>query len=146
MSIVDELRAESNKLTASAEEVKKEIIEYFRQYIRSKEFEDYIRRNADKQNKKFSVSVEWWEYIAGCSETHWRVGNKKWKLNDDEDYDKRYNKKYKGVDMSKISDELGADIYYMIEDEMKAMGFTWLCSNDRSGRLHFYHKEQVYTW
>jgi septum formation topological specificity factor MinE len=146
MSIVDELRAESDKLTATTEKIKKEILEYFRKYIGSEEFVNYIRRNADMQKKRLSVEVEWWEYVPGCTETHWRVGNKDWKLNKDEDYDKRYNMKYKGIDMHKIQNELGSEIYYMVEDEMKKLGFYWVSTVNKSGQLNLYRKEQVYTW
>ena len=121
-----------------------EIKDVFNKYLHSEKFENYIKSYGDMQKRRIKITVEYWQYTAGCSATSFSVGAGHFYIN--KDNENSYNTKYKGVDVSKCQLEIGAMLYYLVRDVMDELGFTYEGTEDKMCWLKYYDKELTYSW
>ena len=144
MTLIDKLNEKSNSVESNQKEVIKEIKEYFNNIFQSKKFEDYIEKWADINKKQMSFTVEFWKHQDGCGNTYFRVGGFKWEL--EKDYYHRYNTQYKEVDLVDIQNKVCEELYYLLSDKMRELGFTHLSTVNEENCFPWYDKKVTYRW
>ena len=106
-------------------EVANEIINYFRDVLKSEKFELELKNElirAIKDNRTtYNTWVEFWNYSSGCSDTHFSVFRFWWTNKENSGYQSR---RYKGVDLYDISRDVIDSLLRMYMTKLSSLGLS----------------------
>ena len=99
MKFAEKLAAMSNDQATKEETVIKEIVNFFAEKFESGEMMNALEKNLREKEiclRKKNITLEFWRYTPGCSETYFGLLGKKWSPEDDHGYE------HKGVNLVNI--------------------------------------------
>lgn len=147
MSLITELREKS----ANAEVIKREVIAEiktaFDKYLNSDRLEEYLRKcigTTEIKERKVFMMVKFWAYHSGCSTTHFHCGGCVW--HNPENRDGWESRRYKGVDLQTISDEVCNYLSSRLTSRMNDLGFYLVSKKDDKGNLNYYNTLFYFGW
>ena len=147
MNLITELRTKSTNVECIKNEVIAEIKTYFDTYLNSDGLEDYLRRSINDSEikaRKTLLIVEFWEYISGCSTTHFACAGKWWyNPENKEGYD---SWKYKGIELRTIDKEIGNYLSTRLVSRMNELGFYLVSKEDQKSRFGYYETHFYFGW
>ena len=120
MKLAEKLAAMSNEQATKEEVVTNEIVNFFAQKFANGEMMDAFEkslREEDICSRKKNIELEYWEYIPGCSETHFGLLGKKWKPETDHLY------VHKGVNLKNIYKDVLREIAELTKENFEEEGF-----------------------
>ena len=120
MKLAEKLAAMSNEQATKEEVVTNEIVNFFAQKFANGEMITALEnslREEDICSRKKSIELEYWEYIPGCSETHFGLLGKKWKPETDHLY------VHKGVNLKNIYKDVLCEIAELTKENFEEEGF-----------------------
>ena len=120
MKLAEKLAAMSNEQATKEEVVTNEIVNFFAEKFANGEMMDAFEkslREEDICSRKKSIELEYWEYIPGCSETHFGLLGKKWKPETDHLY------VHKGVNLKNIYKDVLCEIAELTKENFEEEGF-----------------------
>ena len=147
MSLINELREKS----ANAESIKREVIAEikasFDTYLNSDRLENYLRKrigSSEIKERKVMLWVKFWAYHSGCSTTQFYCGGCVWYNPENrDDYESR---RYKGVELQTISDEICSYLSARLMNRMNELGFYLVSKQEDRGRLSYYNTNYYFGW
>ena len=138
MSILERLKENSDQVQNNEEEVINEIVEYFRNYLNSEQFEQWLERACTDKNiaskREFTMNVEFWGYQSGCSGTQFEVAWHSWKS---EPYYGYESYTYKGVNLNNIQRTVGDRLLNLLTEKMREIGFKYVARYNESWLKYF---------
>ena len=94
--------------------------------------------------RKYTYQVNFWNYTDGCPDTYFTAGAyKRWKH--PEGAIKWESRRYKGVELYDIQNDVGPKLLYMTVDAFEALGFRVTIS-DNTSWLKYYDKHVTISW
>ena len=132
--LLEELKLEKEKMENKNQYVIDKIVSYFKEEIKSKKFEDYLKEkilDGIKDNEKSVwTEVELWDWHDGCSNTYFRIGNCEWKSED--------NRYYNDIRLSTIREEVVHQLLIIATTYLDEQGLSYWVEDER-GRLDYPH-------
>lgn len=136
MKLAEKLAAMSDDQATKEEIVTNEIVNFFAEKFESGEMMDAFEkslREEDICSRKKSIELEYWEYIPGCSETHFGLLGKKWKPETDHLY------VHKGVNLKNIYKDVLREIAELARENFEKEGFEIeVRPNEKNKRFETY--------
>ena len=120
MKLAEKLAAMSDNQATKEETVINEIVNFFAEKFASGEMMNALEKNLREQDicsRKKNIELEYWEYIPGCSETHFGLLGKKWKPETDHLY------VHKGVNLKNIYKNVLLAIAELARENFEKEGF-----------------------
>ena len=120
MKLAEKLAQMSNEQATKEEEVTNEIVNFFAEKFASGEMMDALEKNLREEeiySRKKNITLEFWRYIPGCSETYFGLLGKKWSPEDDRDY------RHKGVNLANIYKNVLLAIAELARENFEKEGF-----------------------
>lgn len=120
MKLAEKLAAMSNEQATKEEAVTNEIVNFFAEKFESGEMMDAFEKSIWKEDicsRKKSLSLDFWTYIPGCSETYFGLLGKEWKPEDGRNYE------HKGVNLKKIYKDVLCEIAELAREKFEEEGF-----------------------
>lgn len=120
MKLAEKLAAISNQQATKEEVVTNEIVNFFVEKFESGEMMDAFEKSLRKQEiclRKKSIYLEFWTYIPGCGETYFGLLGKRWKPENDHDYE------HKGVNLKNIYKYVLLAIAELARENFEKEGF-----------------------
>ena len=120
MKFAEKLAAMSDEQATKEEVVTNEIVNFFAEKFESGEMMDAFEKCLWKEDicsRKKSLSLDFWTYIPGCSETYFGLLGKKWSPEDNRGY------KHKGVDLESIYQNVLLAIAELARENFEKEGF-----------------------
>ena len=120
MKLAEKLAAMSNEQTTKEEVVTNEIVNFFVEKFETGEMMNAFEKRLGKQDicsRKKNITLEFWKYIPGCSETYFGLLGKKWSPEDDRDY------RHKGVNLANIYKNVLLAIAELARENFEKEGF-----------------------
>lgn len=145
MSFIEELREKSNIANDIKGQVIEEIKAYFDEYLKGNQLENDLRitiTEEDIEERKSCLKVAFWEHCFSYSGTHFMCGKKFWCIPKTENS----NYSYKGVELSKIQNDICGYISLQLELKLQELGFTVLKGEMVENRWHNYKKIIYFGW
>lgn len=136
MKLAEKLAATSDSQQTNEEAVAREIINFFAEKFENgemmKTFEKSLRKQEIHSRKK-SLSLDFWTYIPGCSETYFGLLGKEWKP------EKVYSYEHKGVDLKNIYKDVLLKIAELARENFEKEGFkVRIFPNNNNKRFETY--------
>lgn len=149
MNLAEKLAAKSDDLLATQNKIVKEIVDYFNDYLTNGDFEKRIERWVmtceDSINTRSStITVSFWRYADGCSDTYFSIGGKKW--NNPESPHKYDSARYLGVCLQDIQNKVCDLLLVMTKNRLMDLGFNIKGVIDKESWLHYYDKQIQFSW
>ena len=136
MKFAEKLAAMSNDQATKEETVIKEIVNFFVEKFETGEMMDAFEKSLGKQEiclRKRSLSLDFWTYIPGCSETYFGLLGKEWKPEDGCSYE------YKKVNLKNIYKDVLLKIAELARENFEKEGFeVEVRPNERNKRYETY--------
>lgn len=145
MSIIDNLTNEATKINASEDEVVNEIIEFFRNKLNDESYEARLQEFFYEENikaRRKELTVEFWDYNSGCSDTHFYVTGIRWNNPVATGWESR---RYKNICLRDIQRKVGPKLLTMFKNKLEEFGFT-VHSYSNESWLQYYKQKIVVTW
>lgn len=120
MKLAEKLAAISDSQQTNEEAVVREIINFFAEKFENGEMMETFEKSLGKQeihSRKKSLSLDFWTYIPGCSETYFGLLGKEWKP------EKGYRYEYKGVNLKNIYKDVLLKIAELARENFEKEGF-----------------------
>ena len=120
MKLAEKLAAMSDEQETKEEIVTNEIVNFFVEKFASGEMMDAFEKSLGKQEiclRKRSLSLDFWTYIPGCSETYFGLLGKKWKP------EGSYNYEHNGVNLKNIYKDVLLEIAELARENFEREGF-----------------------
>lgn len=133
MKLAEKLAAMSNEQATKEEEVTNEIVNFFAEKFASGEMMDAFEkslREKEIHSRKKDIDLEFWVYIAGCSETYFGLLGKKWSPEDNRDYE------HKGVNLKNIYKNVLLAIAELARENFEKEGFEFKLLPDDRNKLY----------
>ena len=136
MKLAEKLAAMSDEQETKEEIVTNEIVNFFVEKFETGEmmeaFEKSIQ-NQDVCSRKKNLYLEFWTYIPGCGETYFGLLDKKWKPENDHDYE------HKGVNLKNIYKDVLCEIAELTKENFEEEGFeVKIRPNEKNKRFDAY--------
>ena len=136
MKLAEKLAAMSDEQETKEEIVTNEIVNFFVEKFETGEMMDAFEKSLGKQEiclRKRSLSLDFWTYIPGCSETYFGLLGKEWKPEDDHGYE------HKGVNLKNIYKDVLLKIAELARENFEKEGFeVEVRPNERNKRYETY--------
>ena len=136
MKLAEKLAAMSNEQATKEEIVTNEIVNFFAEKFASGEMMDAFEKRLGKQEiclRKTSISLDFWTYIPGCSETYFGLLGKEWKPENDHGYE------HKGVNLKNIYKDVLCEIAELTKENFEEEGFkVEVRPNEKNKRFETY--------
>lgn len=146
MNLLNKLQAESNKMANTKEEIVTEIKDSFSKYLNEK-LENFLERNINdkaKQERKYKLTYDFWEYVPGCTKTRFYIAGWEWCNKEVPDYSVEQDY-YKGFRLHDIQDIIIEQLIPILINFLKVNGFH--CENYRErDRFNNIKGEVVISW
>ena len=120
MKLAEKLAAMSDGQATKEEAVINEIVNFFAEKFESGEMMDAFEKSIWKEDicsRKKSLSLDFWTYIPGCSETYFGLLGKEWKPEDGCSY------QHKGVNLKNIYKGVLCEIVELARENFEKEGF-----------------------
>ena len=120
MKLAEKLATMSNEQATKEEVVTNEIVNFFAEKFANGEMMDALEKNLREKeiySRKKNITLEFWKYIPGCSETYFGLLGKKWRPEDDRDY------RHKGVNLVNIYKNVLLAIAELARENFEKEGF-----------------------
>ena len=120
MKLAEKLAQMSNEQATKEEAVTNEIVNFFAEKFASGEMMDALEKNLREEeiySRKKNITLEFWKYIPGCSETYFGLLGKKWSPEDDRGYE------HKGVNLKNIYKDVLCEIAELTKENFEEEGF-----------------------
>ena len=147
MSLINELREQSNIVENKRAEVIAEIKASFDRILNSERFEEHLKRYIDASDikaRKTFMNVEFWEYHEGCSTTSFRCGGITWY--NPENKEGWESHRYKGIELCSINKEVCSYLTSRLMNRMNELGFYLVSKEDKKSRFDYYHTNFYFGW
>ena len=147
MSLINELREQSNIAENKRAEVVAEIKASFDKILNSERFEEHLKRYIDASDikaRKTFMNVEFWEYHEGCSTTSFRCGGITWY--NPENKEGWESHRYKGIELCSINKEVCSYLTSRLMNRMNELGFYLVSKEDKKSRFDYYHTNFYFGW
>jgi len=136
MNLAEKLARVSDEQNGTIHSVSDEIINYFKEYVRTssfeKEIEERIMRNEGaKRDRKYTIETSFWAYHDGCSETNYSLLVHTWK--NPEHPDGYPSWRYKNVSLQDCQDIVVPIVAAVTEARLKELGFSVVQHEIKSG-------------
>lgn len=121
MKLAEKLAAMSNEQATMEEIVTNEIVNFFVEKFENGEMMEAFEKSIQNQDicsRKKNLYLDFWTYIPGCSETYFGLLGKKWKPEDDRDYE------HKGVNLKNIYKDVLHEIAELTKENFEEEGFA----------------------
>ena len=136
MKLAEKLAAMSNEQATKEEAVTNEIVNFFAEKFESGEMMDVFEKSLWKEDicsRKKSLSLDFWTYIPGCSETYFGLLGKEWKPKDGRSYE------YKKVNLKNIYKDVLLKIAELARENFEKEGFeVEVQPNEKNKRYETY--------
>lgn len=136
MKLAEKLAAMSNEQATKEEVVTNEIVNFFAEKFASGEMMDAFEKRIGKQEiclRKKDISLDFWTYIPGCSETYFGLLGKEWKPENDHGYE------HKGVNLKNIYKDVLCEIAELTKENFEEEGFkVEVRPNEKNKRFETY--------
>ena len=136
MKLAEKLAAMSNEQATKEEVVTNEIVNFFAEKFASGEMMDAFEKRLGKQEiclRKKDISLDFWTYIPGCSETYFGLLGKEWKPENDHGYE------HKGVNLKNIYKDVLCEIAELTKENFEEEGFkVEVRPNEKNKRFETY--------
>lgn len=136
MKLAEKLAAMSNEQATKEEVVTNEIVNFFTEKFENGEMMAAFEKSLWKQeicSRKKSLSLDFWTYIPGCSETYFGLLDKEWKPEDNHGYE------HKGVNLKNIYKDVLLKIAELARENFEKEGFkVRVFSNNNNKRFETY--------
>ena len=136
MKLAEKLAAMSDEQETKEEIVTNEIVNFFAEKFETGEMMDAFEKSLGKQEiclRKKSLSLDFWTYIPGCSETYFGLLGKEWKPEDGCSYE------YKKVNLKNIYKDVLLKIAELARENFEKEGFeVEVRPNERNKRYETY--------
>lgn len=136
MKLAEKLATMSNEQAVREEVVINEIVNFFVDKFETGEMMTLFEKSLGKQEiclRKKNIYLEFWTYIPGCSETYFGLLGKKWRPEDDHDYE------HKGVDLKNIYKDVLCEIAKLTKENFEEEGFeVEIRLNEKNKRYETY--------
>ena len=133
MKLAEKLAAMSDEQETKEEIVTNEIVNFFVEKFETGEMMDAFEKRLGKQEiclRKRSLSLDFWTYIPGCSETYFGLLGKEWKPEDDHGYE------HKGVNLKNIYKDVLFKIAELARENFEKEGFEVKLLPDNRNKLY----------
>lgn len=120
MKLAEKLAAMSDEQETKEEVVTNEIVNFFVEKFETGEMMETFEKSLREQDicsRKKNIELEYWEYVPGCSETHFGLLGKKWKPETDHLY------VHKGVNLKNIYKDVLREIAELTKENFEEEGF-----------------------
>lgn len=120
MKLAEKLAEMSNEQATNEEVVTNEIINFFTEKFENGEMMEAFEKRLsqeDIRNRKENISLDFWTYIPGCSETYFGLLGKEWKPEDGCSY------MHKGVNLKNIYKDVLLEIAELTRRNFEEEGF-----------------------
>ena len=120
MKLAEKLKTMSDEQAMKEEAVTNEIVNFFAEKFESGEMMDAFEKSLWKEDicsRKKSLSLDFWTYIPGCSETYFGLLGKEWKPEDGCSYE------YKKVNLKNIYKDVLLKIAELTRENFEKEGF-----------------------
>lgn len=136
MKLAEKLAAMSNEQVRKEEIVTNEIVNFFAEKFANGEMMEAFEKRLGKQEiclRKESISLDFWTYIPGCSETYFGLLGKEWKPENDHGYE------HKGVNLKNIYKDVLCEIAELTKENFEEEGFkVEVRPNEKNKRFETY--------
>ena len=136
MKLAEKLAAMSDEQAMKEEVVTNEIVNFFAEKFANGEMMETFEKSLWKEDicsRKKSLSLDFWTYIPGCSETYFGLLGKEWKPEDGCSYE------YKGVNLKNIYKDVLCEIAELTKENFEEEGFeVKIRPNERNKRYETY--------
>ena len=136
MKLAEKLAAMSNEQATKEEVVTNEIVNFFAEKFTNGEMMEAFEKSIWKEDicsRKKSLSLDFWTYIPGCSETYFGLLGKEWKPENDHGYE------HKGVNLKNIYKDVLLKIAELARENFEKEGFeVEVRPNERNKRYETY--------
>ena len=136
MKLAEKLAAMSDEQETKEKIVTNEIVNFFAEKFANGEMMDAFEKSLGKQEiclRKRSLSLDFWTYIPGCSETYFGLLGKEWKPEDGRSYE------HKKVNLKNIYKDVLLKIAELARENFEKEGFeVEVRPNERNKRYETY--------
>lgn len=136
MKLAEKLAAMSKEQATKEEVVTNEIVNFFTEKFKNGEMMEAFEKSLWKEDicsRKKSLSLDFWTYIPGCSETYFGLLGKEWKP------EKVYSYEHKGVNLKNIYKDVLLEIAELARENFEKEGFkVRVFSNGQNKRYETY--------
>lgn len=136
MKLAEKLAAMSNEQKTKEEVVACEIVNFFAKKFENGEMMTALENSLLDQeirSRKKDISLDFWTYTPGCSETYFGLLGKEWKPEDE------YGYKHKGVNLKNIYKDVLLEIAELARKNFEKEGFkVRILPNDKNHRYETY--------
>ena len=124
-------------------DIQNEITKSIGDRVKSQDFEEWLKNkiiNAIQRNKhNYEIEVAFWDYNAGCSETHFYIGPYYWN-NGNTGYESR---KYQDMYLYEIKREVVAELRKILEERLDDLQVKYSVRDET--RPHLDYPKFIYT-
>ena len=120
MKLAEKLAAMSDNQATKEETVINEIVNFFAEKFENGEMMDALEKNLREKEiclRKKNITLEFWKYVPGCSETYFGLLGKKWNPENDHGYE------HKGVNLVNIYKNVLLAIAELARENFEKEGF-----------------------
>ena len=145
MNFLDEIRELQENKTNEVLAVRKEILEYFRNYLESDKFKEYLKKRMlsaiNKLEKTITLNISFWEYRSGCSQTNIKCCGKIFELSN-------CDTSYKGINLQAIHKEICKRLSNMVVLQLEELELKVVRQerHDYESRFDYYNEDIIITW
>ena len=136
MKLAEKLAQMSNTQATKEETVVNEIVNFFAEKFENGEMMDAFEKSIWKEDicsRKKSLSLDFWTYIPGCSETYFGLLGKEWKPEDGRSYE------YKKVNLKNVYKDVLLKIAELARENFEKEGFeVEVQPNEKNKRYETY--------
>lgn len=138
MSFLDDIKAVKATEDAKRQVVIDEICEFFQKQLDDGSFEEWLKKRIIeriKENKNYTeVQIEFWQYTAGCSGTHFRIDGCK-RFETEYGYD---GNNFKGIELHTIAPAVVERLAKMLDTKLDGLCLIHtVCNNTKEYRLGY---------
>ena len=133
MKFAEKLAAMSDNQATKEEAVTNEIVNFFAERFASGEMMNALEKNLREKEiclRKKNITLEFWRYTPGCSETYFGLLGKKWSPEDDHGYE------HKGVNLVNIYKNVLLAIAELARENFEKEGFEVKLLPDNRNKLY----------
>lgn len=120
MKLAEKLAIMSDDQATKEEVVTNEIVNFFAEKFKSGEMMNALEKRLREEEirlRKKNITLEFWKYVPGCSETYFGLLGKKWNPEDDHGYE------HKGVNLMNIYKNVLLAIAELARENFEKEGF-----------------------
>lgn len=143
MNFVDEINKIQDNFDNKVAKINEDIIDYFKKYLDGDVFRNHLRNEIAYQINKgkeyITVSVDFWEYSPGCSETYIECAFKRYSL-------EHQDNKIDGIRLRDIHKPLCRTIYRMLSNKLQELGFKIITTGVNESRFDYFKEYITITW